>query len=117
MSAGIRAGGRPRSTPREGVASVVAMAPAPRDGYGDALRREILRSEQQRMRALAVILFLLLLATSFAANFLPELTHRMFRGGIEGWFPLAAIGPFVAYEAGALYVLGRRIARDRDFPR
>jgi hypothetical protein len=32
------------------------MAEGTTDGYAQALRREILRSEQQRMRALAIIL-------------------------------------------------------------
>ena len=41
----------------------------------------------------------------------------MFRGGIAGWVPLAAIGPFVLYEVGVLFVLRWRTARDKDFPR
>jgi adenylate cyclase len=93
------------------------MAEAIRGVYADALRREIMRSEQQRMRALAIILAVLLVVASFAANFLPELVHRIFRGGIQGWLPLAAIGPFVAYEVGALLLLRYRRARDLDFPR
>lgn len=76
-----------------------------------------MRSEQQRMRALAIILGGLLAVTLIAANFFPQLTGRMFRGGIEGWMPLAAIGPFAAYEIVALLVLRRRTAAGRDFPR
>ena len=41
----------------------------------------------------------------------------MFRGGIAGWVPLAAIGPFVLYEWAVLFVLRRRAAQDKDFPR
>ena len=37
-----------------------SMAEGTTDGYAHALRREILRSEQQRMRALAIILAVLL---------------------------------------------------------
>jgi adenylate cyclase len=87
------------------------------DAYSDALRREILRSEQQRMRVLVIILAALLLITLLAANFLPDLNRRLFRGGMPGWVPLAAVGPFILVESVALAVLRLRIAQDKDFPR
>jgi adenylate cyclase len=93
------------------------MADATPDGYANELRREILRSEIQRMQVLAVALLCLLVITSVAAIFFPEFARRMFRGGIEPWMPLAAIGPFVLYEGVALLALRWRAARDRDFPR
>ncbi|UYN96165.1 MAG: adenylate/guanylate cyclase domain-containing protein [Enhydrobacter sp.] len=93
------------------------MAEASRDGYADALRREILRSEQQRMRVLAIMLGVLLATTMIFANFFPSLTGRLFRDGIEWWMPLAAIGPFFAYELVALALLRHRAAAGRDFPR
>lgn len=93
------------------------MADATPDGYANELRREILRSEIQRMQVLAIVMAGLLVVTSAAANFFPEFAERMFRGGIEPWMPLAAIGPFVAYEFAALFALRWRAARDRDFPR
>ena len=92
------------------------MADATPDGYANELRREILRSEIQRMQVLAVVLAGLLVVTSVAANVFPEFAERMFRGGIEPWMPLAAIGPFVLYEVAALLALRWRAARDRDFP-
>ncbi|MGZ5904537.1 MAG: adenylate/guanylate cyclase domain-containing protein, partial [Reyranella sp.] len=93
------------------------MAEAPSDGYANELRREIMRSEIQRVRMLAIVLSVLLAATLIAANFFPEFTRRMFRGGIAGWEPLTAIGPFVLYEWVVLFVLRWRTARDTDFPR
>jgi adenylate cyclase len=93
------------------------MAKAGHDPFDDALRREILSSELQRMRALAVILAVLLAGTLLAANLLPDLNRRMFRGGIAGWEPLAAIGPFLLYELVVMTVLRIRLARDKDFPR
>ncbi|TAJ38163.1 MAG: hypothetical protein EPO55_16785, partial [Reyranella sp.] len=87
------------------------------DSYDDALRREILRSELQRMRALAIILAILLAVTLIAANLFPELNQRMFRKGIAGWLPLVGIGPFLLYELAALTFLRWRLARDKDFPR
>src|SRR5580704_2209598 len=93
------------------------MAETPPDGYVNELRREIMRSEIQRVRMLAIVLTSLLVVTLIVANFFPEFTRRMFRGGIAGWVPLAGIGPFVLYEWVALFVLRRRAAQDKDFPR
>jgi adenylate cyclase len=93
------------------------MAETPPDGYTNELRREIMRSEIQRVRMLAIVLASLLVVTLIVANFFPEFTRRMFRGGIPGWVPLAGIGPFVLYEWAALFVLRRRAAQDKDFPR
>lgn len=93
------------------------MVEAPPDGYANELRREIMRSEVERVRVLAIVLGILLAATLIAANFFPDLTRRMFRGGIAGWVPLAAIGPFCLYEVVVLFVLRWRTARDSDFPR
>ena len=44
------------------------MAEATPDGYANELRREILRSEIQRMQVLAVVLAVLLVVTLTAAN-------------------------------------------------
>ncbi len=93
------------------------MAEQRSGSYADALRREIMRSEQQRMRALAIFLALLLVTGLIAANSFTALSHRLFIGGIEGWLPLAAVGPFAIYEAAALRVLRWRAARGLDFPR
>lgn len=93
------------------------MAAAAPDFFSDALRREILRSEQQRMRVLAIILAILLVATLAVANLMPDYAARMFKGGLPGWLPLAGIGPFLLYEVGALNFLKWRAARDLDFPR
>ena len=93
------------------------MAEAPPDGYANELRREIMRSEVQRVRMLAIVLGVLLVMTVSAANFFPEFAHRMFRGGIAGWVPLAGIGPFFLYEVVVLFVLRWRATRDTDFPR
>ena len=93
------------------------MAEGTTDGYGHALRREILRSEQQRMRALAIILAVLLVFTVAGSIVFTDLTHRLFRDGIDPVLPLLAIGPFVAYEVLALLLVRLRISQDRDFPR
>jgi adenylate cyclase len=93
------------------------MAEATPDGYANALRREILRSELQRMRVLAIVLAVLFTLTTFVSIISPSFLKALVPGGIEPWVPLAAIGPFLAYEAMAILLIRWRIARDRDFPR
>jgi adenylate cyclase len=92
------------------------MVDAAPGAYAHALRREILRSEQKRMRVVAAILVFMLCVTSSALWVLPGLRERMFPDGIAPWMPLAGIGPFVLFELVALAVLRYRVARDRDFP-
>jgi adenylate cyclase len=84
--------------------------------FAQALRREVLRSEQQRMLALAAILLFILCLTSLGLQLLPELRQRLFPDGIAWWMPLAGIGPFVVYEFGARAFLTWRIAHGNDFP-
>src|SRR5260370_29192556 len=98
------------------LASLTAMQEGTTDGYAHALRREILRSEQQRMRALAIILAVLLVATVTGSVALSDLTHRLFRGGIDPMLPFLAIGPFVAYEVLALSFLRWRVAPGNGLP-
>lgn len=87
------------------------------DGYANELRREIMRSEIQRVQVLAIVLGGLLVVTLAAFNLLPGLIRSMFHGGLAWWVPLAGIGPFVLYELVVLTVLRRRAAQDKDFPR
>jgi len=93
------------------------MAESIHAGYANELRREILRSEIQRIRVLAVILVCLLAASLVAVAFLPQLVRQMFRNGLEWWTPLVGIGPFATYELIVLAALKWRAAHDRDFPR
>ena len=87
------------------------------DGYASELRREILRSEIQRVQVLAVVLAILLVTTVTAPQLLPGLLERIFRGGLAWWEPLASIGPFALYEFIVLFVLAGGLRRDSDFPR
>ena len=93
------------------------MAEATPGVYATELRREIMRSEIQRMQVLAVILTCLLAVTLAAINFVPHLVQQMFRARLDWWTPLLGIGPFALYEVIALFVLRYRAARDKDFPR
>jgi len=84
--------------------------------FAQALRGEILRSEQQRMKVIASILVFILCFTTIGLQVLPELRERLFPTGIEWWMPLAAVGPFVLYEIGAFAFLSWRMSRGKDFP-
>lgn len=85
--------------------------------YEDALGREIMRSELQRMRVLAAILGVLLAITMSVALFFSNFSRYMFEGGLSPWLPLATIGPFAVYELGTVTLLRWRISRGLDFPR
>ena len=76
------------------------MAEATPDGYASELRREILRSEIQRVQVLAVVLASLLVVTLTASSLLTDLVHRLFRGGLAWWQSGAFNGAFAAYEDG-----------------
>jgi adenylate cyclase len=93
------------------------MPEATPDGYASELRREIMRSEIQRVQVLAVILAALLAVTVTVISLSPGLVQRMFRGGLAWWVPLVGIGPFALYELVVLLVLRHRAARDMEFPR
>src|SRR5215204_4014021 len=86
------------------VRFALPMAEATPDGYASELRREILRSEIQRVQVLAVVLGTLLAVMVAVVNLLPGLTARLFRGGLEWWEPLAGVGPFALYEFVVLFV-------------
>src|SRR5262245_19603623 len=92
------------------------MAEATPGGYATELRREIMRSEIQRVRVLAICLGALLAVALIVLN-LSGIENRMFRTGVAGWVPLAGIGPFLIYEIVVLFVLRRRAAMDKDFPK
>lgn len=87
------------------------------DTYSDALRREIMRSEQQRMRVIVIILAMVLCAVMIVLNFIPEIDERLFDKKVPGWVPLAGIGPYLLYELATLSILRWRSAKGKDFPR
>ena len=92
------------------------MPDAAPDFFSDALRREIIRSERERMRALAIILAALLALSLGVVNFFPSYTSRIFARDVPGWLPFVGIGPFLLYELGSLTFLGYRASRGLDFP-
>ena len=92
------------------------MVATSQDGYANALRLGIMRSEQRRMRALAIVFAILLAITTGFATIFFDLTSRMFPGGVRWWMPSSVIGPFILFEIFALSVLRWRMAHGLDFP-
>ncbi|HSI00212.1 MAG TPA: hypothetical protein VLA02_06385, partial [Reyranella sp.] len=92
------------------------MADADSGAFAHALRRQILRSEQRRMRVVGAVLVIVLCVTALGLQMLPGLRQRLFPHDIAWWMPFAAIGPFVLYELAAHAFLGWRMATGRDFP-
>lgn len=87
------------------------------DTYSDALRREIMRSEQQRMKVIIWVLSIVLALALCALNLFPQFDARLFDHKVPGWVPLAGVAPYLAYEVISLNVLRWRASKDRDFPR
>lgn len=84
--------------------------------FARALRGEILRSEQKRMRIVAAVLVFMLCLTTIGLQVLPDLRARMFPNGLAWWMPIAGIGPFILFELIAHTVLTWRIGQGKDFP-
>ena len=77
------------------------------DTYSGALRREIMRSEQQRMRVLVIILAAVLAAAMFVLNLIPEIDERLFDNKVPGWVPLEGALLPLALLMGLLSVGGQ----------
>jgi adenylate cyclase len=85
--------------------------------FGRALSAEIRSSEQMRMRVVAAILAVILVADQILFLNPPAAMRQFTQLPVSPWLPLRAIGPFFLFELIALRALGRRIRTGRDFPR
>jgi adenylate cyclase len=87
----------------------------PRDSiFERALRREVLRSERQRVLRLAGLLTFLLVAILLLQSTAPQLIVAIFQGKLSLGTPLAIFLPFIAYELLASGIFSLFMARDRD---
>jgi adenylate cyclase len=90
--------------------------PAVDTSFERALSAEIALSELMRMRVVAATLAVLLVADQLFFLFGRELLESFTRKPLPTWLPLRVIGPFLAYETVALFVLRYRLARGKAFP-
>jgi len=81
-----------------------------------ALSAEIAASELLRMRVLAATLAVLLVAEQLLFLFARDLVEQIAQNPLPAWLPAQIIGPFLAYEIVALFVLHYRLARGTTFP-
>jgi adenylate cyclase len=81
-----------------------------------ALSAEIAASERLRMYVVATTLAVLLVADQLLFLFARELVEQFAQKPLPAWLPAQIIGPFLAYEIIALFVLHYRLARGSTFP-
>jgi adenylate cyclase len=81
-----------------------------------ALSAEIAASERLRMYVVATTLAVLLVADQLLFLFARELVEQFAQKPLPAWLPAQIIGPFLAYEIIALFVLHHRLARGSTFP-
>jgi adenylate cyclase len=81
-----------------------------------ALSAEIAASELLRMGVLAATLAVLLVAEELLFLIARDLIEQFAQKPLPAWLPAEIIGPFLAYEIAALFVLHYRLARGRTFP-
>ena len=85
--------------------------------FGRALSAEIRSSEQMRLRVVAAILAIILVADQILFLNPPAAMRQFAQVPVSPWLPLRAIGPFLLFELIALRALRARIRNGRDFPR
>ena len=81
-----------------------------------ALSAEVAASELLRMRVLAAVLGVLLVADELLFLFARDLVEQFTQEPLPAWLPAKIVGPFLAYEIVALLVLRYRLARGSTFP-
>jgi adenylate cyclase len=82
--------------------------------FARLLRREVLRSERQRVLRLAGVLSGILALIILLWNIAPSVIEALFHGKMPLEIPLAILLPFIAYELLAAGIFTFLIKRDRD---
>jgi adenylate cyclase len=82
-----------------------------------ALAGEIIATEALRVRVLAAVLAVVLVADMLAIGISPELVERLAHQHVAWSLPLLVIGPFLAYEIVVAFALSWRQARGLGMPR
>ena len=81
-----------------------------------ALSAEIAASERLRMGVVATTLTVLLVGDQLLFLFARELVEQFAQKPLPTWLPAQVIGPFLAYEIIALFVLRYRLSHGSSFP-
>lgn len=84
--------------------------------YEQALTREILRTEQLRIKTILITLTVLLAALLGAYAVLPQVFERIWHGQLP-LLPLFAVFLlFLVFELSVLRLIGQRLTQSRDVP-
>ena len=85
-------------------------------GFDAALTREILVTEQLRIKAVLATILLLGVALTVMHLIFPDSMERIWRGQFQLWKFYVVAVPLVIFELTVLWLLQRRIALNRDVP-
>jgi adenylate cyclase len=85
-------------------------------GYHAALTREILVTEQLRIRAVLATILLFAVALTIMHLIFPDSMERIWRGQFQLWKFYVVAVPLVIFELTVLWLLHRRIALNLDVP-
>ena len=84
--------------------------------FDHLLMREVMRSEQVRIITLILVTFAIVIIVTLVHLFLPEIVHRIWRGGVSpnSLYPIL-IG-FILFELWVYRVISHHLTLDRDMP-
>jgi adenylate cyclase len=85
-------------------------------GFHAALTREILATEQLRIKAVLATIVLFGAALTVMHLIFPDSMERIWRGQFQLWKFYVVAVPLVIFELAVLWLLQRRIALNRDVP-
>jgi adenylate cyclase len=85
-------------------------------GFHAALTREILVTEQLRIKAVLATILLLGVSLTLMHLIFPDSMERIWRGQFQLWKFYVVAVPLVIFEVTVLWLLQRRIALNRDVP-
>ncbi|KAA0076502.1 adenylate/guanylate cyclase domain-containing protein [Tardiphaga sp. P9-11] len=84
--------------------------------FRNALSHQMLLTEQLRLKALIITVAVLVSVASVAQLVAPSAFVKMSRGGFNLTATWAITAPFLLFELGVLYLVGRRIRQRKDIP-
>lgn len=85
-------------------------------GFHRALTREILLTEQLRVKAVLATILLFAVALTVMHLIFPNSMEQIWRGGFELWKFYVVAMPLVVFEVTVLWLLRRHIALNHDVP-
>lgn len=82
----------------------------------DALNRQVLLTERLRIKAVIATVAILTIIVTIVQMVLPDIFIGISKGGFELGSTYVIFLPFLAFELLGLYLVGRRVAQNKDVP-